>query len=63
MKTIWKDTCKEVEGRRKVNSKSCLSMETFKKVGESKTRATKAIAQKESQAANKEVKKSVLLRI
>lgn len=69
LKTIWKDTCKEVVGRRKVNSKPWRSMETFKKVGKrrdkkellnrSKTRATKAIAQKEYEAANKEVKKSV----
>lgn len=67
LKTIWKD--KEVVGRRKGNGKPWLSMETFKKVGErrdkkevlngSNTRATKAIAQKEYKAANKEVKKSV----
>ena len=69
LKAMWKDTCGEVVGRRKVNNKPWLSMETLKKVGErrekkevcnrSKTRATKAKAQKDYETANKEVKKSV----
>ena len=54
-------------GRRKTNIKPWLSTETILKVSESrgkkevlnrgKTRATKARAQKEYQAANKEIKK------
>ena len=65
--SIWKETCKEVVGRRKTNIKPWLSTETILKVSESrgkkevlnrgKTRATKARAQKEYQAANKEIKK------
>ena len=69
LKTIWKETCEEVVGKRKVENKPWLSMDTFKKVGErrerkevlnrSKTRAAKAQAQKEYEEVNKEVKKSV----
>ena len=69
LKSIWKETCKEVVGRRKTNIKPWLSTETIMKVSEgrgkkevlnrSKTRATKATVQKEYQAANKDVKKIV----
>ena len=69
LKSIWKETCKEVVGRWKTNIKPWLSTKTIMKVSErrgkkevlnrSKTRATKATAEKEYQEANKEVKKSV----
>ena len=70
LKTMWKDTCKEVVGRRKTDSKPWLSRDTDSKrqrqskrqkeaVNRSKTRATKATAQKEYAAANKEGKRSV----
>lgn len=66
LKNLWKDTCKEVVGRRKTDSKPWLSRDTDSKVSErrkkkeavnrSKTRATKAAAQREYAIANKEVK-------
>ena len=69
LKSIWKETCEKVVGRRKTNIKPWLSTKTIMKVSErrgkkevlnrSKTRATKATAEKEYQEANKEVKKSV----
>lgn len=68
LKTIWKETCLEVVGKKKSNHKPWISTETLKKVEERrakkeklnqcKTRTKKAAAHRDYQVANKEVKKS-----
>ncbi|KAJ8365093.1 hypothetical protein SKAU_G00139240 [Synaphobranchus kaupii] len=68
LKNIWKETCLEVVWKKKMNHKPWLSTETLKRIEERrakkdtlnkcKTRAQKAAAHRDYEAANKEVKKS-----
>ena len=69
IKTCWKNTCRETIGKKRINHKEWISKTTLKKVQErrerkealniSRTRATKAEAQRRYTEAARQVKKSV----